>query len=68
MQNTRKIIPASEMRHQLGGISVATEHRWRDDGILPKPIKINRKNFYLQTDIDEFVQNIAERSVGTRHA
>lgn len=64
----RKIIPASEMRHQLGGISVATEHRWRDGGILPKPIKINRKNFYLQTDIDEFVQNIAERTENSRHA
>jgi hypothetical protein len=58
MSSTRKIIPASEMRHQLGGISVATEHRWRCDGILPKPI---------QTDIDEFVQNIADRSVGTLH-
>ena len=68
MQNTRKIIPASEMRHQLGGISVATEHRWRCDGILPEPIKINRKNFYLQTDIDEFVQNLSESLEDTRHA
>jgi predicted site-specific integrase-resolvase len=67
MPNTRKIILASEMRHQLGGISVATEHRWRGDGILPSPLKINKRNFYLQIDIDELVQHIAETQEVARH-
>ena len=64
MPDTRKIIPASEMRHQLGGISVATEHRWRSEGILPKPIKINRQNYYLASVADELIHRIED----ARHA
>ncbi len=56
------LIPATEMRRQIGCISTTTEARWLKDGSLPQPVKIERKKFYIQGEIDDFIQKLTQSS------
>lgn len=52
MQHDHKLVPAPKARRDyMGGASAMTEWRWRQDGILPAPIQINRRNFYRESDL-----------------
>ena len=61
MQHENKLVPATKARNEyLGGISAMTEWRWIRDEILPPPIKINRRNFYRDSDLLAVPQRAAE--------
>ncbi len=49
-----KLIPVSETRRRMGGVSAMTDWRWRhEDRLLPLPIKINGRNFDIEAEIDQ---------------
>lgn len=39
------------VRRKLGGITTMTLSRWRAQGILPPPIKINGRNYQRRSDV-----------------
>jgi len=52
MTPEKRLIKASDARQMyLGGISQMTEYRWRKRGILPEPIRINKRCFYREADL-----------------
>ena len=61
MKQENKLVPATKARRDyMGGVSAMTEHRWRERGILPKPVKINKRNFYYEADLLAIPQRAAE--------
>lgn len=50
--NTDKLLSSRTVRSELGEISEMTVWRWVQDGILPQPVKINRRNYWHQSDIE----------------
>lgn len=61
-----KLIPQPELRRLFGGVSDMTLWRWRESGMLPAPIVINRRNYYRATDIADMQARMASRSEGER--
>ena len=51
-----QLISATQLRQAIGGISPATEYRWRKAGILPAPIKINGYNFYRRSVMEALIE------------
>jgi len=49
---TDPLVTAVDARRELGGISAATEWRWRAVGILPSPRRIRGRNYYLRSEIE----------------
>ncbi len=47
------LIPSSETRQRFGGISVMTEFRRRRDGLMPKAIRFNGRNFDREDQVIE---------------
>lgn len=61
MEKGNKLVAApSARRDYMGGVSAMTEHRWREAGILPSPVKINKRNFYYEADLLAIPQRAAE--------
>src|SRR5690349_21561268 len=50
------LIPAPQMRREMGGISAMTEWRWSHNAALgfPQPLVINRRKYYARGKIREF--------------
>lgn len=48
---TENLIPQPKLRRMFGGVSNMTLFRWRQNGTLPEPIVINRRNYYRESDI-----------------
>ena len=44
------LIPAPEARRLLG-ISAMSEWRWRQEGLLPEPVKIRRRCYYRRGEL-----------------
>lgn len=60
-----KLVAAPKARIEyLGGISAMTEHRWRNAGILPEPIRIRKRNYYREADLIAVQQRFAAESEG----
>ena len=55
-----KLISAREARARLGGISTMTEWRWRKAGILPAPVSIRSRNYYMEDAIDAVIASAGE--------
>lgn len=47
------VLPSAEVRRRFGGVSNMTIWRWIEAGILPPPIKINKRNFWPESAIAE---------------
>lgn len=61
MKHENKLVPAPTARRDyMGDVSAMTEFRWRESGILPEPVKINKRNFYYETDLLAIPQRAAE--------
>ena len=61
------LIPRSEARRRVGGISRATEHRrLKDEPEWPRPVAIGLgKSGYVQSEIDAYIaKKIAARDAG----
>ena len=61
------LIPRSEARQRVGGISRATEHRrLKDEADWPRPVAIGPgKSGYVQSEIDAYIaRKIAAREAG----
>jgi predicted DNA-binding transcriptional regulator AlpA len=43
------LLPSGKVREEFGGISNMTVHRWVANGTLPKPKKINGRNYWRQS-------------------
>jgi len=35
------------------GLSAMTLHRWAKDGLLPRPIKLGRTNYYPRSEVED---------------
>ena len=46
------LVKSSIARKAWGGISSVTEWRWVNQGILPRPIKINGRNYHRRSTVD----------------
>lgn len=61
MTDRDKLVSAPKARREyLGGISAMTEWRWIQAGILPRPVKINGRNFHYESDLVAVPQRAAE--------
>jgi len=55
MDPKNKLISAPVARASyLGGVTAMTEWRWRKAGMLPEPIRINRRCYYREADLLAF--------------
>lgn len=51
--NPERLIPDSELRRLFGGVSAMCIWRWRRDGLLPAPRKINKRNYTPASEVAE---------------
>ena len=56
-----KLIPVSETRRRLGGVSTMTDWRHRKAGLLPPSIEISKRKFDFEFEIDSILR---ERAAG----
>jgi predicted DNA-binding transcriptional regulator AlpA len=45
------LVPAREVRRQLGDVSDMTLWRWTKQKILPPPVRINGRKYWAQADV-----------------
>lgn len=57
-----RLISQPQLRRLFGEISDMTIWRWRQIGLLPQPIVINRRNFYRSSDIAAMQEKLARES------
>ncbi len=58
--NTEKLVSSRTARTELGDISEMTIWRWVQAGILPQPIKINKRNYWPASAIERVKTGKAE--------
>ena len=58
------VLPSSALRERCGKISSMAVHRWVAAGILPKPIKINGRNYWRESDVDTLLTKGAQAAEG----
>jgi predicted DNA-binding transcriptional regulator AlpA len=58
------VLPSSALRERCGKISGMTVHRWVAAGILPKPIKINGRNYWRESDVDALLAKGTQAAEG----
>lgn len=56
---TTSLIREPEARRRLGGVSRTTFWRFRQDDIVPPPVKIRGQNYWIATDLDAAIARIA---------
>ena len=56
-----KLIPVSETRRRMGGVSPMTDWRHRKAGLLPQSIEISKRKFDIEFEIDSILR---ERAAG----
>jgi predicted DNA-binding transcriptional regulator AlpA len=50
--NTERLVSSAAVRRELGDVSEMTIWRWTKTGILPQPIKINKRNYWPASAIE----------------
>lgn len=60
MHVERQLIPAPKARREILGISPATEWRWLQAGILPKPVKVRNRNYYDVAELNTAMAKMRE--------
>ena len=50
--NPDPLVKSRDARKHWGNISAVTEWRWMQKGIIPRPIKINNRNYYRQSTVN----------------
>jgi hypothetical protein len=55
------LLSQREVKRRMGNVSSMTIYRWRQSGMLPAPIVMNRRNYWRAADI-ELVISIASTS------
>ncbi len=53
------LVSQAELKRQAGGISDMSVWRWLKKGILPQPIKINNRNYWRQSRINQALTRVA---------
>lgn len=53
------LIRESEARRRFGGVSRSTFWRLRQDGHVPDPVVIRKKNYWLEAAIDAAITRLA---------
>ena len=51
MNTTDRLLSSRTCRELAGGVSEMTWWRWQQQGIVPAPVKINRRNFWPESAI-----------------
>lgn len=67
MDETRKLYPPADAAAYLADTPPATLQWWRTTGRGPKYVKIGRRVFYRQCDLDNFIA-AGERTPEAAHA
>ena len=55
----RRLIPSSAFKARLGGISEMSRWRYEKARIGPAPIKLNGRNFYVEDEVDAYLNQLA---------
>jgi predicted DNA-binding transcriptional regulator AlpA len=50
-QSPERLIPDPELRRIFGNVSAMCLWRWRRDGLLPQPRKINKRNYTPASEV-----------------
>lgn len=58
--NTEKLESSRTLRRELGDVSEMTVWRWVKAGILPPPIKINKRNYWPVSAVEKLKQGNAK--------
>lgn len=59
-QNPERMIPDPELRLLFGGVSAMCIWRWRKAGLLPRPKKINKRNYTPASEVAEAQKRMFE--------
>lgn len=51
--NTEKLVSSATVRRELGDVSEMTIWRWTKAGILPAPVKINKRNYWPVSAVEK---------------
>lgn len=55
----RRLMPSSEYKRVLGGISEMSRWRHEKANIGPKPVKLNGRNFYFEDEVQAYLDHLA---------
>lgn len=64
MKRNVSLVSDSVLRQRFGGVSAMWVHRRRKDGTLPPPVKIGKRNFTAEHQLDEVMDRLAAASEG----
>ena len=53
------LVNQANVKRQAGGISDMSVWRWLKKGILPQPIKINNRNYWRQSWVDQALARVS---------
>jgi predicted DNA-binding transcriptional regulator AlpA len=68
MQSSEKLITTRQLRERVGGVSEMTIWRWVQRGLLPKPRKINSRNYWPESVIDGLLDKPATNDARVQDA
>lgn len=57
-----KLLSSTTVRRELGDVSEMTIWRWMQCGILPAPIKINRRNYWPVSAVERVKSGAASKA------
>ena len=60
-ESPERLIPDPELRRIFGGVSAMCIWRWRRDGLLPAPRKINKRNYTPASEVAAAQARMFER-------
>jgi predicted DNA-binding transcriptional regulator AlpA len=55
----RRLMPSSEYKRVLGGISEMSRWRHEKANVGPKPVKLNGRNFYFEDEVQAYLDELA---------
>lgn len=61
-----RLLTARQLRTKLGGVSNMTIWRWMHNPSLdfPPPIKLNRRNYWSESAVNDYIHKQIEKSIG----
>jgi len=61
--NTDPLVSSTTLRRELGNVSDVTIWRWTKSGVLPQPVKINKRNYWPASVVDRLKSGNAAQKV-----
>jgi predicted site-specific integrase-resolvase len=62
--HSNPLISARAVRATFSNISSMTLHRWVQQGVIARPVKINGRNYWRESDVEALKQGRQSRDEG----